>query len=375
MRVLSLLALLWAPVVFGTEAARVTTMDTGVQVIENSEHRYFTGFKPKAKELQGLGETHVTLNDCDNLPAEFDLRDLNVVAPVRDQGQCGSCWAFSQTQSLESATVANGGPSLDLSEQELVSCDTANEGCNGGNLNGFGYQIKNGQSLLKDYPYTSGAAGDSGTCQSGLKPATQGSSFVNVGDETKLATEKDVQCALFKSHTIPWIVVAASDAWMSPPTGDNDVYTGCAADGQLNHAVGVVGWKTIKGKVYFKMRNSWGTSWGGTAGRPGAAKGYMLMPLGCDQLGAEVAYLQTKAQGCQAPEPRLPAQISIQRGDTTRLAVTPQAGVTYAWEANGAAVGAGPDAAVSPAATTVYRVVGRNACGTGSSQVRVNVLP
>jgi hypothetical protein len=375
MRIAGLLALVWAiPSAYASDA-KVVKLDSGVTVIQSKDHTYYTGLKRKPEALRGFGETTVTLADCDSLPEQFDLRDLNVVGPTRDQGQCGSCWAFSQTQSLESANAANGGQLYDLSEQELVSCDTAQSGCEGGLLNGFGYQIQHGQSLLKDFPYT---AAD-GSCVDGLKPATKGSAFVNVGsastDGAGKATEKDVMCALYKSHTIPWITVAASDAWSSPPTGDNDVYTGCQ-QGQVNHAVGVIGWTTINGKVYFKMRNSWANTWGGTAARPGAEKGYMLMQLGCDNLGDEVAYIQTKAQGCMAPEPKLPAEITVGRGDELKLSVRGEAGVDYTWLEQGAkeSVGSGDTAFVTPTKETVYKVIAKNACGTSESKVRVKVI-
>ena len=369
MRLLGILALIWAPAVFAGEG-KLVTLSNGVQVIKAQGHTYYTGLKQKPKALRGLGETHVVLNDCDNLPDEFDLRDVGVVPEIKNQGQCGSCWAFSQTQSLESATAAVGGKLQNLSEQELVSCDTAQEGCNGGLLNGFSYQINHGQSLLSDYPYT--AQDDS--CNSSVKVAEKGTSFVNVGTDDQKATEQQVMCAIYKSHTIPWIVVAASDAWGSPPTGDNDVYTSCQ-QGQPNHAVGVIGWKKIDGKIYFKMRNSWGNDWGGTAGRPGAEKGYMYMTLGCDDLGDEVAYIQTQAQGCMAPQPKLPAEISITQGSDVKLAVEAENGVDYTWQQGKTEIATGDTAVVSPAKTTIYRVTAKNACGTSTSQVRVKVLP
>jgi hypothetical protein len=322
-----------------------------------------------------LGETHVLLDDCTNLPDEFDLRDLNVVGAIKDQGQCGSCWAFSQTASLESATAvstAKTGPIL--AEQELVSCDTANAGCDGGNLNGFGYQITHGQSLGKDYPYTSGN-GDTGSCKDGLKPAAKGTDFVNVGttDGTSIPATKDVQCALFKSHTIPWIV-AAADNWMSPPTGDNDVYTSCGT-GQVDHAIGLVGWTTIKGKVYFKVRNSWGNSWGSTAGRPGSEKGYIMMQLGCDNLGQEVAYILNKSTvQCMPPIVKLPAEMSVNAGDAAFLSVKGENGAEYSWFQGKTKIGDSNEASVVPTADTIYKVVAKNGCGQSESSVRVTVL-
>jgi hypothetical protein len=374
MRILGILALAWAPTLMAAEA-KVETLASGVKVIKGPSRDYYMGLKQKPAQYRGLGETHVTLEDCDNLPEEFDLRDLGVVGKIKDQGQCGSCWAFSETASLESAAaVATGKTGPILAEQELVSCDTANYGCDGGNLNSFSYQISHGQSLGKDYPYTSGESGASGSCKDGLKPAAQGSNFVNVGTtDATIPKVKDVQCALFKSHTIPWIV-AAADGWMSPPTGDNDVYTSCG-QGQVDHAIGLVGWKTIDGKVYFKVRNSWGSSWGSTAGRPGGEAGYIMMELGCDNLGQEVAYILDKSTvQCMPPIVKLPAEMTVNAGDAAFLSVKGENGADYAWFQGKSKVADGAQTSVVPTADTIYKVVAKNACGQSESQVRVKVL-
>lgn len=363
--------LAWAALVCAAvSCGEVAHADTVVAGPRGRE--FHTGLLKVPEIYRGLGVTSVSLGDCDGLPDDFDLRDLEVVPPVRDQGSCGSCWSFSKTAALESARRAAGGAALDLSEQELVSCDRNNYGCGGGMLNDAEYQVKTGQALEADFPYK----GTDARCKAGLKPAAKATQWVRV----KGVTDKAVQCALYKTHTIPWITVSAGGTrWSSPPTGDDAVWPSCG-NKSTNHAVGVVGWKTIGGKVYFKMRNSWGKNWGSTAGRPGGEHGYALMKLGCDALGDEVAYPMTDAAPCKPPMPKLPVELLGAPGDELVLAVKPEADAHYQWAVGTNPQPVGTDAAQlmirAPAsgAEEFYRVVATNSCGRGESTVRVKSM-
>jgi hypothetical protein len=332
-------------------------MASATPVVISGSQVHGTGLLNRPSQFKGMGETTVTLDDCDNLPDNFDLRDLGVVSPVRDQGSCGSCWAFSKTSALESAVRANGGASLDLAEQELVSNDKQNYGCNGGNLQSTEYQTKHGQGLEKDFPYT---ARDSSARN--IPVAAKSTSWVNV----KGYDVKQLQCALFKSHTVPWITGDASN-WGSFPSSLDKPMTRCGGR-STNHAIGTVGWKTVAGKVYFIMRNSWGDSWGDS--------GYGLIALGCDAFGEEIAYPLTDSMPCKPPTPKLPVEVEGAVGDELVLAVKAQDGVTYTWFKDGAQVATGSSTlAVTVSATdSVYKVVGKSACGTGESQTRVKAV-
>ncbi len=335
-------------------------------VIKSPKGKEFhTGLRHKKKALEGLGETHLTLAECDNLPEEFDLRTLGTVPVVKNQGSCGSCWSFSKTGSLESATLASGGKMLDLSEQELVACDKTQWGCDGGLLTDFKYQIDHGQGLEKDMPYTSGSTGRNGTCKT-LPVAAKGMSFAYVGAANRAPTEKELKCALYKSHTIPWITVSASNAWGSPPASEKTVYSRCGR-GQTNHAVGVVGWfKGSNGKTAFIMKNSWGTSWGD--------KGYMSLPLGCDNFGEEVAYVITQNLPCKPPMVKLPAEVQVEMGTEAMLGVKEVEGVDYTWFKGSDQIGVGNMIYVSPSEDTIYKLVAKNSCGASESSVRVKMI-
>merc|ERR1719432_549532 len=93
--------------------------------------------------------------DRSSLPSTVDWRKEGYVTPVKDQGQCGSCWSFSTTGGLEGQHFNSSGKLVSLSEEQLVDCDTSDYGCNGGNVNvATAYLIKHGSDSEADYPYT-----------------------------------------------------------------------------------------------------------------------------------------------------------------------------------------------------------------------------
>jgi len=334
--------------------------------------QYHTGLLHGDPELKGLGDDHAVFTDCGPLPDNFDLRTMGLVAPVKDQGNCGSCWSFSKTGSLESALLGQG-KTLDLAEQELVSCDSSQWGCNGGLLSSFKYQINHGQTTESEFPYTA----RNGTCKD--KPvAGKGISFQYVGTADRGPTEQELKCALFKYKTVPWITVGATNAWGNPPTSEKTPYTRCAS-AQTNHAVGVVGWwKDAAGKTQFIMKNSWGTGWGD--------KGYMSLPLGCNNFGEEVAFIEvekptpppppdpTPPPCDSAPKIKLPAEVQVFAGVEVMIGVKPQTGVTYQWTLDGQVIGTESTLVMVPPKDAVYKLTGKNACAVTESQVRVRIV-
>jgi C1A family cysteine protease len=187
-------------------------------------------------------------------PADVDWNAKGKVQKVKNQGQCGSCWAFSAIGSLESADAIKKGTSpQDLSEQQLVDCAGAqgNQGCNGGLMNqAFDYLIKFGGSEgQKDYPYTA----RDGSCKA---------------DKSKVA-------ATIASHKeLPPNENALGDAIQNGPVSvaieaDQSIfqfYKSGILDGNcgknLDHGVLAVGYKSDANKGYWIVKNSWGQSWG-----------------------------------------------------------------------------------------------------------------
>ena len=195
-----------------------------------------------------------------NVPAAIDWTKSGVVNPVRDQGYCGSCWAFATTANAESVWAISTGKLLDLSEEFLVDCASGtgyfNMGCNGGQPDSaFKYMINNGQCTDASYPYTSGATGKSGPCQ---KCTSAGVKFTSCYDVTP--NNQLVLKAAVSKQPVAIAIEASSRYFQSYSSGILTDAIQCGTT--LDHAVEIVGYGTESGIDYWKVRNSWGTLWG-----------------------------------------------------------------------------------------------------------------
>jgi len=125
------------------------------------------GTRAPFKNARTGQKVHVAPSDASALPASVDWTTAGAVTPVKNQGNCGSCWSFSATGSIEGAYEIKYNNLQSFSEQELVSCDTTDAGCNGGWMDdAFAWAQKNGGLTTEAaYPYTSGTSGTSGTCK------------------------------------------------------------------------------------------------------------------------------------------------------------------------------------------------------------------
>jgi len=188
----------------------------------------------------------------------LDWRTKNVVTPVKNQGGCGSCWAFSTTGCLESIWAINQGALLQLSEQQLVDCARAfgNAGCNGGlPSQAFEYiKAAGGINLGKDYTYT----GRDGSCRA--KPAQFAAKVTGEVNITQGA-ENDLFDAVTKAGPIAVAFQVVSD-FQSYRSGVYDSTRCRSGPMDVNHAVLAVGYGTLSGKPYWIVKNSWGTSFG-----------------------------------------------------------------------------------------------------------------
>ncbi|XP_076918494.1 low-temperature-induced cysteine proteinase-like [Bidens hawaiensis] len=265
---------------------------------EEFKEKYFSkskGLKGEKLKLGGV-KRNMTLSSgtCD-APASLDWRDKGVVTPMKDQGQCGSCWAFSVTGSIEGAHAIASGELISLSEQELVDCDTNDYGCDGGNMDtAFRWVIKNGGLNSEEaYPYTS-SNGRDGKCDKTKSKVSVVSidSFVEVDPN-----EDAVLCAAAKQPVTIGICGSAYDF---------QLYTGGIYNGQcssslysLDHAVLIVGYGSQDGQDYWIVKNQWGTYWG--------LDGYVLMARNSNNKnGVCGMYLEAMYPVSGAPTPPSP---------------------------------------------------------------------
>jgi cysteine peptidase B len=194
--------------------------------------------------------------DVSAAPAEKDWRTEGAVTPVKDQGSCGSCWAFSAVGNIEGQWKLAGHPLVRLSEQQLVSCDTADDGCNGGlMLQAYDWLLDNANGNVyteESYPYASGG-GNEAQCN-------ESSSLVigaSIEGHLSIESDENVMAAWLAEHG-PIAIAVDAEAFMSYQSG---IITDCNGQ-QLNHGVLLVAYNNSDEIPYWVIKNSWGTSWG-----------------------------------------------------------------------------------------------------------------
>ena len=195
-------------------------------------------------------------------PSSVDWVKGGAVTPVKNQGQCGSCWSFSTTGALEGAFFVSHNTLPSFSEQQLVDCDNRKNGgkdmgCNGGLMdNAFTWIEKNGGLCSEDaYPYTSGTTQTAGTCQTTCTNIAN-SKIVTYTDVAK-SSDSAMMAALAKQPVSIAIEADQKDVQLYK----SGVFTG-ACGTNLDHGVLAVGYGTLDGEDYYLVKNSWGTTWG-----------------------------------------------------------------------------------------------------------------
>jgi C1A family cysteine protease len=280
----------------------------------------------------------VTLGTCSGSASSFDWRTDNGTTPVRDQGACGSCWAFATCGAYEGNYRIINSQSRDCSEQQILDCNPSGYSCLGGWWV-FQYFIDNGVTTESNYPYTH----IKGTCNTSVTVPYKAVAWGYVGSSAGVPSTKLIKHALcqygplsvavlvtplFQAYT-SGVLNEAANAWTAstsytvndlvkpannqfyvcissgttgtveppwplpsssnpnPTVNEGSVTWRCL--GKVNHGVTLIGWDDATGA--WLIKNSWGTGWGDTCGL-GTERGYMWISYNCDNIGYGAAWVQ-----------------------------------------------------------------------------------
>jgi cysteine peptidase B len=219
---------------------------------------YFAQYLPNSYSTMydSSSDSSSDSNSSGNTKSNIDWREKGAVTSVKNQGQCGSCWAFSAIGNIEGQWFLAGNNLTSLSEQELVSCDTIDNGCHGGLMtNAFDWIINNNNgyvSSYKNYQYDS----ELGTVPM-CKYSELSNSVATICNYTQIAqNEQDMQQYVYNYGPISVGVDATS--WQ---TYQNGIMTNCISN-QVDHGVLIVGYDDTNQPPYWIIKNSWGPTWG-----------------------------------------------------------------------------------------------------------------
>ena len=200
-------------------------------------------------------------NDMKDVPSSIDWREKNAVTHVKNQGECGSCWSFSVTGSVEGIEAIKKHKLLNISEQQLIDCSNneGDNGCEGGIMAyGFQYIIDNGGICSEEeYPYE---AAD-GQCNSSCKNVVEISDYKNISSNNETLLK-----AIVSQQPVSVAIQANLTSFRLYSQG---VYSDEECGDELDHGVLIIGYGTQNGSDYWLIKNSWGLDWG--------EKGYMKM--------------------------------------------------------------------------------------------------
>jgi len=237
----------------------------------HNAEKYYDRRVKEAKPITPLSDAEISkITSQNGNSSNVDWRQKGAVVGVKDQGNCGSCWAFSTVGGIEGQWFLAGHNLTSLSEQEFVSCDDyfPDNGCQGGLMdNAFTWVVKeNGGRVTTEaaYPYVSGT-GNVPKCAISGKPA----GAVITGHQDLPNNEAQMAAWLVKNGPIS--IAAYAETWKSYTGG---ILSNCPSQ-PVDHGVVIVGLGTSGSDQYWIIKNSWGPSWG--------EQGYIRLKYGSDQ--------------------------------------------------------------------------------------------
>ncbi|XP_031129880.1 ervatamin-B-like [Ipomoea triloba] len=235
--------------------------------------------KEKSLRPKTLQPAFFLNESLDQAPNSLDWREQGAVTDIKDQGNCGCCWAFAVVAAVEGLTKIKTGQLISLSEQQLLDCDLTSDGCGGGiRTEAFQFIKDNGGLVTEsDYPYE-GAQESCNTQNLGTPAAT-------ISGYQEVAPTESALLAAVTNQPVSVGITIGGDVFQHYKTG---VFTGDEGDcgSGYRHAVTIIGYGTSDdGEDYWLVKNSWGNSWG--------ESGYMKMARGINEDG--VCQVNTRA--------------------------------------------------------------------------------
>ncbi|KAH6780644.1 Cysteine proteinases superfamily protein [Perilla frutescens var. hirtella] len=234
---------------------------TDNQFADMTNHEFQTAYLGYRRHKQPRKQ-HNDAYKNSTVPSSIDWRKKGAVTPIKNQGKCGSCWAFSATAAVEGLHKIKTGKLLSLSPQELVDCDFGidNLGCSGGFMEkAYEFMILTGGITTEtDYPYK----GIQGICD--IRAITKKAARITGYVQIPAGDEKAIQAAVANQP----VTVAIDGGGLEFQLYSSGVFTGSCGK-SLNHGVVIVGYGVQKGVKYWLVKNSWASHWG--------EKGYIKM--------------------------------------------------------------------------------------------------
>jgi len=206
---------------------------------------------------------------CYPNPTSYDWKSCGVISQVRSQGSCGSCWAFSAIETVESYCALAGADLQWYSVQQLVNCDTSNQGCGGGTPQNAYQYIESAGGIENEtmYPYTA-EGGESGNCN-----VINGDFICTVTGWSSINGESGLYQTTSSSNGGPVSVCVDASSWQFYEGG---VLSSCGHT--IDHCVQLTGYANYgENGAYWILRNSWGSDWGNY--------GYIWIAIGHDLCG------------------------------------------------------------------------------------------
>lgn len=272
-------------------ADRQWTFDVGYTTAMDFAIEKITGLKPPAEWMAKAKETvsmagpneetkRMFLGQCVANAAKFNWADYNGVTPVRDQGGCGSCWAFATHGAFEGSYAILNKELINSSEQDTLDCSGAGS-CAGGWW-AYDYLVKTGSAKDADYPYVA----TKGTCKTGVQRPYKATAWGYVDSTVQIPSVAALKKALcdYGPLGVAVAVTSAFQAYKSGVFNENST-------ANVNHGVTLIGWDDSK--QAWRIKNSWGPGWG--------ESGYMWIAYTSNKIGYGASWVQAKvsAPSCE----------------------------------------------------------------------------